>query len=146
MRTHKERIRFPFVMPLSVQMRQIRGGVIALIFLRGLLYGYPASWTFSNKAYYTWRETFKSIHEVMSAHHKRVAHEDLLDHQMLNPDLLVQRSHFSSGVEVTVNYGEFAYTREDGSELPSHGYRVNGSVPGGHSCSSRLAVEIVPGQ
>ena len=115
-------------------------------FLRGLLYGYPASWTFSNKAYYAWRETFKSIHDVMSAFHKRVAHEELLDHQMLTPDLLVQRSHFSSGVEVTVNYGEFSYKLEDGSDLPSHGYRVVDSAPGGHSFAGRLAVEIVSGQ
>ena len=29
-------------------------------FLRGLLYGDQSSWTFSNRAYYAWRTTFKS--------------------------------------------------------------------------------------
>jgi hypothetical protein len=112
-------------------------------FLRGLLYGYPASWTFSNAAFNAWREMLASIHDVMSAHHARVAHEELLDHAMLTPDALVQRTHFSSGVEVTVNYGEFPFTLEDGSELPALGYRVVDSSPGGRSFAGRLAVEIV---
>ena len=58
-------------------------------FLRGLLYGDPTSWTISNKAYYAWRETFKSINDVLSAHHTRLALEELLDHAILTPDLLV---------------------------------------------------------
>ena len=111
-------------------------------FLRGLLYGDPTSWTVSNAAYWAWRDTFKSINDIISAHHKRIAHEELLDHAILTPDLLVQRTHFSSGVEVTVNFGEFPYTLEDGSVLPAYGYRVVDSSPGGRSYSGRIVTMV----
>jgi hypothetical protein len=113
-------------------------------FLRGLLYGDPTSWTLSNSAYNAWRDTFKAINDILAPHHRRLAHEELLDHQIFTPDLLVQRTRFSSGVEVTVNYGEFPYKFEDEAELPAYGYRVVDSAPGGHSFSGRVVVEIVP--
>jgi hypothetical protein len=74
---------------------------------------------------------------------RRLAHEELLNHQMLTPDLLVQRTNFSSGVEITVNYGEFPYKLEDGSELPPYGYRVRDAGPGGHSFSGRVETGLV---
>jgi len=78
----------------------------------------------------------------MSAHHRRLAHEELLDHKMLFADLLVQRTRFSSGVEVTVNYGEFPYQLEDGATLPAYGYHVRDSSTGGRSHQGRVDVSI----
>jgi hypothetical protein len=93
-------------------------------FLRSVLYGDQSSWTISNKAYWAWRNTFKQINDVLAPHQSRLAFDRLMNHQFLTPDFLVQRSNFSSGVEVTVNYGEFPYKLEDGTELHPHGYRI----------------------
>lgn len=102
-------------------------------FLRGILYGDQSSWTVSNVAYWAWRKTFKQINDVLAPHQRRLAFDQLMKHQFLTPDFLVQRTNFSSGVEVTVNYGEFPYKLEDGAELLPHGYRImdkSGSVSG----------------
>jgi len=114
-------------------------------FLRGLLYGDPTSWTVSDKAYWAWRDTFKKINDVLAPHHERVALDEMVDHVILTPDLLVQRTRFSSGVEVTVNYGEFPYQLEDGSELPAYGYRVVDTAPGGRSYRGRVTMKVEPG-
>ena len=65
-----------------------------------MLYGDQSSWTFSNRAYYAWRKTLKAVNDILEPHQKRLAHEEMLSHEILTPDLLVQRTHFSSGVEV----------------------------------------------
>lgn len=115
-------------------------------FLRGLLYGDQSSWTVSNSAYYAWRKTFKAINDVLGPHQRRLAHEELLNHQILTADFLVQRTVFSSGVEVTVNYGEFPFRLEDGTELPAYGYRVRDAAPDGRSFSGRIDIGLVPGK
>jgi hypothetical protein len=112
-------------------------------FLRSVLYGDQSSWTVSNRMYYAWRKTFKAINDVLSPLQRRLAHEELLSHQILTPDLLVQRTNFSSGVEITVNYGEFPFKLEDGTELPAYGYRVKDAAPGGHSVSGRVETRLV---
>ena len=115
-------------------------------FLRGLLYGQQSSWTVSNEAYYAWRGTFKAINDVLAPVQRRLAHEELLKHEILTPDLLVQRTNFSRGVEVTVNYGEFPFKLEDGTQLPAYGYRVKDAGPGGRSFSGWVDIGIVSGK
>ncbi len=112
-------------------------------FLRSLLYGDQSSWTVSNRMYYAWRKTFKTINDVLSPLQRRLAHEELLSHQMLTPDLLVQRTNFSSGVEITVNYGEFPFNLEDGTELAAYGYRVKDAAPGGRTFSGRVETDLM---
>ncbi len=112
-------------------------------FLRSLLYADQSSWTFSNRGYFAWRDTFKSINDVLAPHEMRLAHEELQDHKFLTPDFLVQSTRFSSGVEVTVNFGEFPFTTEDGTVIPAYGYRVKDSSSPGHSFSGRVATEVV---
>jgi hypothetical protein len=112
-------------------------------FLRGLLYGDQSSWTVSSNMYYAWRKTFKSINDVLAPHQRRLAHEELLTHRLLTPDFLVQRTTFSSGVEVTVNYGEFPFKLGDGAELPAYGYRVKDTAAGGRSFSGRVETGLV---
>jgi hypothetical protein len=112
-------------------------------FLRAVLYGDQSSWTISNRAYWAWRTTLKQINDVLAPHQRRLAHEELLTHRMLTPDFLVQRTTFSSGVQVTVNYGEFPFKLEDGTELPAYGYRVEDSFPNGHSFSGRVSTEVI---
>jgi hypothetical protein len=52
----------------------------------------------------------------------------------------VQRTNFSSGVEVTVNYGEFAYKLESGSELHPHGYCIKDET---HSTMGSVETQVV---
>jgi len=54
--------------------------------------------------------------------------------------LLVQRTNFSSGVEVTVNYGEFPYKLEDGTDLRPHGYRIKDET---HSTTGSVEMQVV---
>lgn len=112
-------------------------------FLRSILYGDQSSWTVSNDMYWAWRTTFQAINKVLAPYERRVAFDELVDHQFLTPDYKVQRTAFSSGVQVTVNYGEFPFNMEDGTELPPLGYRVKDTGPGGHSFSGRVSIEVV---
>jgi hypothetical protein len=114
-------------------------------FLRGILFGDQSSWTVSNAAYWAWRDKFKAINDVLSPHQRRLAFDQLVDHRFLTPDYLVQRTNFSSGVEVLVNYGEFPFKLEDGTQLPPYGYRVKDKSPGGHSFGGSVNTEVVPG-
>ena len=114
-------------------------------FLRGLLYGHQSSWTVSNQMYWSWRTIFKSINDVLAPHERRLAFDQLMSHRFLTPDLLVQQTVFSSGVQVTVNYGEFPFKMEDGTELLPYGFRITDKAPGGHSFAGRVATAIVPG-
>ena len=80
---------------------------------------------------------------MLSPLQRRLAHEELLSHRMLTPDLLVQRTEFSSGVEITVNYGEFPYKLEDGTELAAYGYRVKDATPGGRGFSGHVETNLM---
>jgi hypothetical protein len=112
-------------------------------FLRGVLYGDQSSWTVSNQMYWAWRKTFKSVNDVLAPHQRRLAFDELMSHQFLTPDYLVQQTAWASGVQVTVNYGEFPFKLKDGTELPAYGYRVTDPGPDGHSFAGRVNVEVV---
>jgi len=77
---------------------------------------------------------------VLAAHQRRVAFDQMVRHQFLTADFLVQRTNFSSGVEVTVNYGEFPFKLEDGTELHPHGYRIKDET---HSASGSVETGVV---
>ena len=121
----------------------VRNGPWPNKFLRSVLYGDQSSWADSNDVYYAWRKTFKAINDVLSPLQRRLAHEEMLNHRILTPDLLVQRTNFSSGVEITVNYGEFPFKLEDGTDLPPYGYRVKDTAPNGHSFSGRVETSLL---
>jgi len=112
-------------------------------FLRSLLYADQSSWTVSNQMYWAWRKTFKSINDVLAPHERRHAFDELMNHQFLTPDFLVQRTVWASGAQVTANYGEFLFQPKDGVELPAYGYRVTDPSPGGHSFAGRVSVDVV---
>jgi len=112
-------------------------------FLRGVLYGNQSSWTVSNQMYWAWRRTFKSINDVLAPLARRLAFDPLTGHQFLTPDFLVQQTAWASGVQVTVNFGEFPFKLPDGTELAAYGYRVKDPAPDGHSFAGRVSTEVV---
>jgi hypothetical protein len=57
--------------------------------LAAIFEGDQSSRTVSNRAYYAWRKTFKPINDVLEPHQRRLAHEEMLSHEFLTPDLLV---------------------------------------------------------
>lgn len=113
-------------------------------FLRSVLYGDQSSWTVSNAAYWAWRKTFKQINDVLAPHQRRLAFDQLTNHEFMTPDYLVQRTTFSSGVAVAVNYGEFPFKLQDGTDLPAHAYRVTDKSAGGHSFAGSVEVGLAP--
>ncbi|MGH7866082.1 MAG: DUF5696 domain-containing protein, partial [Candidatus Dormibacteraceae bacterium] len=112
-------------------------------FLRSLLYADESSWTLNAREYWVWRDTFKAIDDILTPHHQRLVFEEMLTHNILTKDLEVQRTTFSSGVEVTVNYGSQPFKLEDDTLLPAFGYRVVDHKPGGHSFSGQVETHIV---
>ena len=117
-------------------------GPWAAKFLRGLLYGEQSSWPVSNQMYWAWRKTFQSINDVLAPHQRRLACDELMSHQFLTPEHLVRQTVFSSGAQVTVNYGEFPFKMPDGTELPPYGYRVKDTRARGHSFSGRVNIAV----
>ena len=64
-------------------------------------------------------------YRVMSDPAAAVMYDEMLTHQWLTDDQMVQRTKFASGVEITVNFDEIP--REG---LPGKGYRVSGLKDG----------------
>ena len=56
--------------------------------------------------------------------HEETAFEELVDHQFLSPDFLVQSSLFSGGTEVLVNLGPTPFKMQSGFEVPPYGFRI----------------------
>ena len=104
------------------------------------LYGDQSRWTISNAAYWAWPKTFKQINDVLAPHQRRVAFDQLTDHRFVTPDFLVQSTRFSSGVDVSVNYGEFPYKLEDGTELPAHGFRIKDAA---HVTAGTVEAQVI---
>ncbi len=77
--------------------------------------------TFSRELVLRYRNTCK-LHEVL-------APAEMLSHKFLTPDRAVQRTRFSDGTEVVVNFGEQPYQARVGGKprlLPKNGFAVKG--------------------
>ena len=48
---------------------------------------------------------------------RQTGFSEMVDHQCLTPDRLVQRSVFADGTSVVVNFGDKSYTTADGREV-----------------------------
>lgn len=92
-----------------------------------ILYGtIPMFWT------RTWRENrdvFLRSYRLTCKLHEVIADKEMLDHQFVTPDHAVQRTRFSDGTEVIVNFGEKPYELKRGGKtylLPQNGFYVKG--------------------
>ena len=97
--------------------------------LRDLLLGVPPLYFLNLADYPQWRERIALADRATGAALRRVAFDELLDHACLTEDRQVQRTRFSSGVEVTVNFGLTPHAHGSGHPIPAKGYAVAGLGP-----------------
>ena len=111
--------------------------------LRDLLRGVPPMFFLNLWDHGKWRRKILDTYAVMSDATAAVMYDEMLSHEWLTDDQMVQRSAFASGVEVTVNFDEIE--REG---LPGKGFRVDGQEEGNREGSfvSRWEVPRNPGR
>jgi hypothetical protein len=109
--------------------------------LRDLLVGVPPKFTFNLFDYPAWRERIGLVERAMGETLRRVAFDEMESHAVVTEDRLVQRTRFSSGVEVTVNFGVAARDVGTGEPILPKGYVVNGLDRTARRGSFRLTFE-----
>lgn len=95
-----------------------------------VLYGtIPILWANREGSWRKDRSVFLRTYRNTGKLHEAIAGAEMLDHEFLTPDRAVQRTRFSDGTEVVVNFGAKAYSAEVGGkryELPQNGFAVKG--------------------
>jgi hypothetical protein len=72
---------------------------------------------FSRRLWQQNRERFVRSYQTVCPIARRAGYSEMLSHHWLTRDHTVQQTKFASGVTVTVNLGEKAFTMSDGSKL-----------------------------
>jgi len=95
-----------------------------------ILYGtIPLMWANRQGAWEKSRETFLRTYCNTCKLHEVIAAAEMLSHEFVSSDRAVQRTRFSDGTDVIVNFGEKPYSAElDGKKylLPQNGFAVKG--------------------
>jgi hypothetical protein len=95
-----------------------------------VLYGtIPILWANKEGGWHAAREDFLKTYRNTCKLHEVIAGTEMLRHEFLTPDRAVQRTEFSGGTKVVVNFGEKPYPAElDGASylLPRNGFAVRG--------------------
>jgi len=82
------------------------------------LYGTMGMYMFNRRQWARDRDRFVRSYRATSPIARKTGFSEMLDHRILTPDRLVQRSVFADGTTVTVNFGEKPYALPEGGELP----------------------------
>jgi hypothetical protein len=72
--------------------------------------------------------------------HEMVGTDEMVGHEFLTDNYLVEKTTFSSGVSIIVNLGHVAY-RGDGFTVPGRGWRVTDKD--GKTQVQRFATQVV---
>jgi hypothetical protein len=95
-----------------------------------ILYGtIPLLWANAEGSWPKHRDIFLRTYRNTCKLHEAVACAELLSHEWLTPDRAVQRTRFSDGTEVVVNFGEQpfdAIVGNTGYRLPQNGWAAKG--------------------
>lgn len=95
-----------------------------------ILYGtIPLLWANAEGSWPTHRDVFLRTYRNTCKLHEAVACAELLSHEWLTPDRAVQRTRFSDGTEVVVNFGEQPVDATVGHasyRLPQNGWAAKG--------------------
>lgn len=95
-------------------------------FLRALVYGDTIMILLQEEnlkdAFY--RKWLGSLCKVVHRIHGEVANQEMIDHTFLTEDHQVERSTFSSGTQVMVNFRMVSYLMENGQKIHPRGYHV----------------------
>jgi hypothetical protein len=95
-----------------------------------VLYGtIPLLWANKQGSWVTARDTFLRTYRNTCKLHQAIAGTEMLSHEFLTPDRAVQRTRFSDGTTVVVNFGEKPFEARLGEQtwlLPQNGFAVRG--------------------
>jgi hypothetical protein len=95
-----------------------------------ILYGtMPMMWADREGSWHTAREQFLRTYRNVCKLHEAVAMTEMLSHEFLTPDRAVQRTRFSDGSTVIVNFGEKPCSAKLGGKsylLPQNGFAAKG--------------------
>lgn len=73
-------------------------------------------------------ERFKACYDNVCRWRRAVGYSEMVNHERLTRDGLVQRSTFANGASVTVNFSDEQRTVKDGVVLPPHSYLIAGAA------------------
>jgi hypothetical protein len=95
-----------------------------------ILYGsMPMMWANKEGSWVNDREMFLRTYRNTCKLHEVIATAEMTTHEFVTPDRAVQRSRFSDGTEVVVNFGERPYAAKAGGKrylLPKNGFAAKG--------------------
>lgn len=91
--------------------------------LLDLLYGQPSSWSIVYDQWEDLKSMIKETYDLLGRFHEKTAHYAMNDHHILTVDHMVQKSEFSDGTRVWVNFGITSYQNDEFS-LPPKGFRL----------------------
>ena len=98
--------------------------------LFNILYGtIPLLWANKEGSWPAAKDVFLRTYRVTCKLHEVLAGAEMLTHEFVTPDRAVQRTRFSDGTEVVVNFGEATFEVELGGRkhrLPQDGFAVHG--------------------
>jgi hypothetical protein len=88
------------------------------------LYGTPPMYLFDKGRWKEQKERFVTSYRATCPLARKVGYDEMLRHEFLTADHAVQRTAWSSGVEVVVNFGETPHRLPDGQEVKAMGALV----------------------
>jgi len=91
--------------------------------LLDLLYGQPSSWSLEYAQWEDLKPMIKETYDLLGRLHEKTAHAAMTDHQFITVDRMVQKSVFSDGTEIWVNFGITSY-KSKAIQLPPKGFWV----------------------
>lgn len=74
------------------------------------------------------RERFKACYDNVCRWRRVVGYSEMVNHERLTKDGLVQRSTFANGASITVNFSDEQRTVKEGVVLPPHSYLIAGTA------------------
>jgi len=92
--------------------------------LWNILYATPPLWMIDKEKWASEKERFLKSYGAVCPVVRKAAYQTMTNHEFLTPDHTVQRTTFSGGLRVTVNFGGQPFTNEKGATVAAKGYLV----------------------
>lgn len=92
--------------------------------LRNMLYGNETTYVVPYYEYDGIKKMIKQAREVMAPLHEEVAFEELVSHEALSDDYLVQQSKFTNDIVVTANLSLVDRILDNGDKISGYGYII----------------------
>jgi hypothetical protein len=103
------------------------------------LYGQPSSWSLEHSQWDDLKTMIAQTYDLLGRFHLETAHLAMVDHQILTPDCMVQRSELEDGTTVWVNFGITTFHAVD-IEMPPKSLRIE--RPGEKTLSAEVSRKI----